>query len=341
MKPQLKSTLQRCLSLTHADQEDTTSVSGTSEEPQEHVLKHDLEIPPEAKITSIPLSSFPPKMQQLLSTRAENVSEARQATEIPTVTYIWPVIKMKETSSHLWDIFPKPLIAISPNLTRHCSSPDVVIGDVKCSHITPVKQLAQEELYGKTARSYKFIVKSSNSVVTEILKSLINVRNKDYKNTLPLSSVSPTGEQPEIPLFKGHAIVIYNSQLYLLYLTRHEAPSPEMEIHGDDMLLRKTIVWPIACSSICVVTARVPHPLLPRQCVEKQNIKCLTTLSTPTHQDETSNATHFSPHRMTTISQPKQHSPSTRKRQQVVTYDDQLNVYVRTVNYFLLRYSRT
>lgn len=342
-----KHSLQRCLSLTHADQEDTASVSGISEllkvteEPEAQILKYDLEIPPQAKITSIPLSSFPPKMQQLMSAGAKNVSEVRQATEIPTVTYVWPVIKTEEASSPFWDSFPKSLIPTSPNLTRHCSSPDVVIEDVKCSQITPVKQLAQEELDRKTARSYPLTVKSSNSVVSGILKSLTNSTNKDYKNILPVSSIiSPIGEQLEIPLFKGNAVAIYNGQVYLLYVMRHGALSPEMEIYGHHMLLRKTTVWLITCSAIHDVTTKVPRPLLSRQYNVKQNIKCLKTLATLTHQGKTSNATHFSSHRMTTISQPKQCSPSTGKRQQVVTYDDQLNVYVQTVNYFPLRYSR-
>uniref|UniRef100_A0A8C0B2M9 Uncharacterized protein n=1 Tax=Buteo japonicus TaxID=224669 RepID=A0A8C0B2M9_9AVES len=190
-----KHSLQRCLSLTHADQEDTASVLGISEllkateEPQAQILKHDLEIPCQAKITSIPLSSFPPKIQQLMSARTKNVSEVRQATETPTVIYVWPVIKMEEAPSPLWDNFPRSLIPTSPNLTRHSSSPDVVIEDVKCSQITPVKQLAQGELDRKTARSYPLIVKSSNSVVSGILKSLTNIKNKDYKNMLPLSSI--------------------------------------------------------------------------------------------------------------------------------------------------------
>lgn len=341
-----KHSLQRCLSLTHADQEDTASVLGISEllkateEPQAQILKHDLEIPCQAKITSIPLSSFPPKIQQLMSARTKNVSEVRQATETPTVIYVWPVIKMEEAPSPLWDNFPRSLIPTSPNLTRHSSSPDVVIEDVKCSQITPVKQLAQGELDRKTARSYPLIVKSSNSVVSGILKSLTNIKNKDYKNMLPLSSISPVGEQLEIPFFEGNAVVIYNEQVYLLYVMRHEAPSPEMEIHGHDKLLRKTTVWLITCSAIHVVMTKVPHPLLSRQYVVKQNIKYLTTFATCRHQDKTSNATHFSSHKMTTISQPKQCSPSTGKRQQVVTYDNQLNVYVWTVNYFPLRYSR-
>ncbi|KAM6085909.1 ligand-dependent nuclear receptor-interacting factor 1-like [Theristicus caerulescens] len=317
-----KHSLPRSLSLTHADQEDTASASGISEllkvteEPQAQILKHDLEIPPQAKITSIPLSSFPPKMQQLMSARAKNVSEVRQVTEIPTVTYVWPVIKTAEASSPFWDNFPNHLIPTSPNLTRHCSSPDVVIEDVKCSQITPVKQLAQEELDRKTAISYPLIVKSSNSVVTGILKSLTNIKNKDYENMLPLSSISPIGEQLEISLFKGNAVVIYNGQVYLLYVTRHDTLSPEMEIHGHDTLLRKTTVWLITCSAIHDVTTKVPHQLLSRQYVVKQNIKCLATLATPTHRDKTSNATHSSSHRMTTVSQPKQCSPSAGKRQQ-------------------------
>ncbi|XP_054676751.1 ligand-dependent nuclear receptor-interacting factor 1-like [Grus americana] len=317
-----KHSLLRCLSLVHADQEDTASVSGISEllkvteEPQAQILKHDLEIPPQAKITSIPLSSFPPKMQQLMSARAKNVSEVRQATEIPTVTYVWPVIKTEDAFSPLWDIFPKSLIPTSPNLTRHCSSPDVVIEDVKCSQITPVKQLAQEELDRKMTRSYPVIVKSSSSVVSGILKSLTNIKNKDYKNMLPLSSISPIGEQMEIPLFKENAIAIYNGQVYFLCVMRPEALLPEMEIHGCDMLLRKTTVWVITCSAIRDVTIKVPHPLLSRQDVVKRNINCLTTLATPPHQDKTSNATHFSSHKMTTISQTEQCTPSTGKRQQ-------------------------
>ncbi|XP_064913915.1 ligand-dependent nuclear receptor-interacting factor 1-like [Columba livia] len=318
-----KHSLQRCLSQTHADREDSASVSGiadlleVTDEPQAPILKHDLEIPPEAKITSIPLSSFPTKMQQLMLARAKNVSEVKQATEIQTVNYIWPVIKTEEASSSpLWYNFPKSLVPTSPNLTRHCSSPDVVIENVNCSQIMPMKQLSQEELDRNTRKSYPLIVKSSNSVVSGILKSLTDINSKDYKNTLLLSSVSPIREQLEIPLFKGNAVAIYKGQIYLLYLMRREALSPEMEICGHDTLLRETTLWLITCSAIRDVTTEVPHPLLSKQYIVKQNKKGLTTLPTLTHQDKTSNATHSSSHRMTTISQPKQCSPSTEKRQQ-------------------------
>uniref|UniRef100_A0A8C3JIT1 Uncharacterized protein n=1 Tax=Calidris pygmaea TaxID=425635 RepID=A0A8C3JIT1_9CHAR len=317
-----KHSLLRCLSLTHADQEDTASVSRISEllkvteEPQAQILKHDLEIPPQAKITSVPLSSFPPKMQQVMSARAKNVSEIRQATEIPTVTYVWPVIKVEEVSSPFWDNFRKSSIPTSPNLTRHCSSPDVVVEDVNCSQITPVKQLEQEEPDRKSERSYPLILKSSNSVVSGILKSLVNIKNKNYKNMLPLSSTSPIGKQLEIPLFKGNAVVIYDGQVYILYVMTHEDLPSEMEIHGCVALLRQTTVWLIACRAIHDRTIKVPHPLQSRDHAVKQNINPLTTLTPPAPQDKTSNATCLSSHGMITISQPKQWSYSTGQRQQ-------------------------
>ncbi|XP_014805971.1 PREDICTED: ligand-dependent nuclear receptor-interacting factor 1-like [Calidris pugnax] len=290
-----KHSLPGCLSLTHADQEDTASVSRISEllkvteEPQAQILKHDLEIPPEAKITSIPLSSFPPKMQQVMSSRAKNVSEIRQATEIPTVTYIWPVIKVEQVSSPFWDNFRKSSIPTSPNLKRHCSSPDVLVEDVKCSQITPVKKLEQEEPDRKSERSYPLILKSSNSVVSGILKSLVNIKNKDYKNMVPLSSTSPIGKQLEIPLFKGNAVVIYDGQVYILYVMTHEDLTSEMKIHGCVALLRQTTVWLIPCSAIHDSTIKVPHPLQSRAHAVKQNINPLTTLAPAAPQDKTSN----------------------------------------------------
>ncbi|KAM9562386.1 ligand-dependent nuclear receptor-interacting factor 1-like [Guaruba guarouba] len=320
--------LQRCLLLTRVDQEDTASVSGISElfkvmeEPRaQQILKHDVEIPPQARIATIPLSSFPPKLQQLMSARPKNIFELRQATEIPAVIYVWPVIRMKDASSPIWNNFPKYLRPMSPTLTRHCSSPDVVIEDVICSHITPVDQLVQEELDRRTVRSYPLLVKSYSSVVSEILKSLTNTKNKDYKNTyiLPPLSKCPTEEQPEIPLFKGNALVICNGKVYLLYVMGHEAVPAEMEVHGCDMLLRKTTAWLLTCSIIRDVTTEVPHSLLLGQYDIKQKERCLTTFATPPNQDKTSNATHFSSHGMTTISQPKQFSPSTGKRKQFLS----------------------
>uniref|UniRef100_A0A8C4JQ53 Uncharacterized protein n=1 Tax=Dromaius novaehollandiae TaxID=8790 RepID=A0A8C4JQ53_DRONO len=205
-----KLSLQRYPLLTCADQEDQVSLSGITEllnvtkKPQAPFFKYDLEIPPQAKIASVPLSSLPLKIQQLMSSRTKNVSEIRQAPEISSVTYVWPVIKMKDPSKSFLAIFPKSLTATSPNLAKHSSSLQVVSGDVQCSQITPVKQLVQEELL--TARSCPLTVKSSNSIVSLILKSLTNTKNKDLKNILPLQSISPTGDQIEIPLFKHNAL---------------------------------------------------------------------------------------------------------------------------------------
>ncbi|XP_071595193.1 ligand-dependent nuclear receptor-interacting factor 1-like isoform X2 [Heliangelus exortis] len=310
-----KHSLQRCHPLTHDDQKDTASVLGVSEllqpteESQAQNSKHDLEIPPQANITSIPLSSFPSKMQQLMSARAKDVPEVRKATEIPTVTYIWPVIKTEEASSPFWAYFPKSLIPKSPNITRHCSNSDVGIENLNCSQITPEKQLTHEALDRKT-RLYSLIVKSSNSVVSEILKSLNNIENKDYKRILPLSSTSPVGEQLKIPLFKESSLAIYNGQVYLLYVMRHKVLSPEMELYGHDMLLR----MPTACLIVCTAIREVP--VLSNQYVVKQTINYLRTLATTLHQDKTSNVTQFSSHRVTTVPQSKQCSPSTGKRHQ-------------------------
>lgn len=323
-----KHSLQRGFSLSRANQEVLASeISGAlkvTEEPQAQILNPDLEIPHQAKVTSIPLSFFPSKLQQLLSAAERKVSEARQATETQSVIYIWPVIKMQESSRSFWHNFSKSLTPSSPDLTRHCSSPDVT-EDEKSSQITPVKKLAREEPDKKRARFYPLIVKSSNSSVSEILTSLTNIKNKDYKNIL---TVSPIEEQREIPLFKGNALMIYNGQVYLLYVMRHEDLAAEMKISGHHMLFMKTIVWLITCCSVRKLTFQVSHPLLLREDAVKQNMKCLTTCATPTLQKKTSNKTHFSSHKMTTISQPENCSPLAGKRQQVVNHDDQVSVYV-------------
>lgn len=155
---------------------------------------------------------------------------------------------MEESSSSFWHNFLKSLIQSSPNLIRHCSSPDVP-EDEKCSRLTPVKEAPQEP-DRKTARSFSLIVKSSNTVVSEILKSLTNTKNKDYKNMLILSSLSLIGEQMEIPVFKGSALIIFNGQVYLLYVMRHEDLSAEMEIAGHHMLLMKTMAWLNPCGNV-------------------------------------------------------------------------------------------
>ncbi|XP_032911514.1 ligand-dependent nuclear receptor-interacting factor 1-like [Catharus ustulatus] len=319
----VKPSLQRGFSLSCANQEVLTSeISGAlkvTEEPQAQILNPDLEIPHQAKVTSIPLSFFPSKLQQLLSAAERKVSEARQATETQSVIYIWPVIKMQESSRSFWHNFSKSLIPSSPDLTRRCSSPDVT-EEEKSSQITPVKKLAQEEPDEKTARSYPLIVKSSNNSVSEILKSFTNIKNKDYKNIL---TISPIEEQQEIPLFKGNALMIYNGQVYLLYVMRHEDVAAEMKISGHHMLFMKTIFWLITCRSVRKLTFQVSHPRLLREDGVKQNIKCLTTCATPTLQKKTSNETHFSSHEMTAISQPENCSPLAGKRQQVVNHDYQ------------------
>lgn len=168
-----------------------------------------------------------------------------------------------------------------------------------------MKEVTQEEPDRKTARSSPLLVKSSNSVVSEILKSLTNTKNKDYENMLTLSSLSPIGEPLEIPVFKGSALVIYNGQIYFLCVMRHEGLPAELKTAGHHILFMKTMVWLIPYSSACNLTFKVPHPLLSREDAVKQNIKCLTTCATHTHQKKASNEMHFSSHRMTAISQPK------------------------------------
>ncbi|XP_068041032.1 ligand-dependent nuclear receptor-interacting factor 1-like [Anomalospiza imberbis] len=276
-----KHSLQRGFSLSHANQEDEVHASEISdplkvtEDLQAQILKPDLEIPHQAKVTSIPLSFFPFKLQQVLVAAARNVSEARQATETQSVIYIWPVINMQESSISFWRNFSNSLIPSSPDLTRDCSSPE----DEKCSQITPVKELAQEEPDGKTSRFCPLIVKSSNSAVSEILVSLTNIKNKDYTNMLTLSSISPIGEQLEIPLFKGNALMIYNHQVYILYVMRHEDLAAEMKISGHHMLFMKSF-WLITCCSVRKLTFQDSHPLLLREDAVKHNIKCLTTCAT-------------------------------------------------------------
>lgn len=254
--------MQKRLSFTHVD---TALVSGISEnfkiteEPEAQILNYNLEIPPQAQVISVPLSCFSPIMQQLISTRIKRVPEVREATEIPTVTYIWPVLKIGEACKHSWDRLPNSLIPNSPNLSRYCSSPDVVTEDVMCSQVTPAKQLAQEEQGSKTTKSYSLILKSSNTVVSGILRSLANTENKDYKNILPLSSISSIGKKVKIP-FKENAMIIHNGEVYIPYVTRHETLSTEMEIQNQDTLLRKITVSFITCKTIRERTGQVrPH----------------------------------------------------------------------------------
>ncbi|XP_071891714.1 ligand-dependent nuclear receptor-interacting factor 1 isoform X2 [Anas platyrhynchos] len=284
--------LRRCPLLTHTDREDKAPVSEiceppkVTEESEAEILKYDLEIPPEAKVLSVPLSSFPPMMQQLMSDRTKDDTEVRETTEIPTVTYISPVIKVEEASKPFWDNFPKSLIPTSTNLARPCCSPDKVTEDVRSSQITPVKQFAREKLVSKTARPYPLIVKSSNSIVSGILRSLNDIKYKDYKNILPLSSVSPTEEKMKIPILKENAVMIHTGKVYLLYVKSHEVLPLEIEIQRRKTLFRKTTTCFIPFRAIHDVTPKVSDTLLSRQCVAKQNIKCLPTLAT--HQDEIS-----------------------------------------------------
>nr|XP_013057219.2 ligand-dependent nuclear receptor-interacting factor 1-like isoform X2 [Anser cygnoides] len=193
---------------------------------------------------------------------------------------------MEEASKPFWDNFPKSLIPTRTNLARPCSSPDTVTEGVKSSQIIPVKKFAGEELVSKTARSYPLIVKSSNSVVSGILRSLTDIKYKDYKNVVPLSSVSPSEEKMKIPVLKENAVMIHNEKVYLLYVKSHKVLPLKIEIQRRNTLLRKTTICFIPCRAIHDITTKASDTLLSRQCVAKQNIKCLPTLAT--HQDEIS-----------------------------------------------------
>ncbi|XP_053943351.1 ligand-dependent nuclear receptor-interacting factor 1 isoform X2 [Cuculus canorus] len=196
---------------------------------------HHLQIPAEAEVKSVPASLLPPAIQQkILSAPATDVSGEADSTKPPTVIYVSPVNTVKT-------VFPKRFKAIRPKPATETSnpvmtatqrgngSPEAATSDGQQCPQTAMTWVVQENT--QPSASCLIPVKSSNNMVSKILKTLSDTKNVEVNSTniLPLSSSGSGGSQTKITPIKDNALVMYNGKVYLLTKRGLDVPTTQAD----------------------------------------------------------------------------------------------------------------
>ncbi|XP_014690719.3 ligand-dependent nuclear receptor-interacting factor 1 isoform X2 [Equus asinus] len=185
---------------------------------------HHLQIPAHAEVKSVPASSLPPSVQQkILAPATTSTSGTVEASQIPTVIYVSPVNTVKNVvTKNFQNIYPKPVTEIAkPVILNTTQIPmnaakETQLKGGQHSQAAPVKWIFQENLQPCTPSLVP--VKSSNNVVSKILKTFVDRKNlgDNTINMPPLSTISPSGTQSKSMPIKDNALVMFNGKVYLL-----------------------------------------------------------------------------------------------------------------------------
>ncbi|NXX45702.1 LRIF1 factor, partial [Tricholaema leucomelas] len=179
---------------------------------------HHLQIPADAEVKSVPASSLPPSVQQkILETATSNTPGGADGSKMPTVIYVSPVNTVKT-------VVPKCLRVLCPERASQASktllmtpaqkeksSAEAAPAEGQQCQQAPMKWIVQE----KPQAPALIPVKSSNSVASKILKTLLDMKSVGMSsaNILPLCS---SGSQTKIMTNKENALVMCNGKVYLL-----------------------------------------------------------------------------------------------------------------------------
>lgn len=236
---------------------------------------HHLQIPADAEVKSVPASLLPPAIQQkILAAAATNVSGGADNTKTPTVIYVSPVNTVKTSQvlpKHLQSFCPKPATEVSKTLIVTAaqkgsgSSSEPVTSEGQQCQRTPMKWIVQET--APLSAACLIPVKSSNNVVSKILKTLSDTKNVEVNpaNILPLCSNGPGGSQTKITPLKDNALVMYNGKVYLLTKRGSDVLSSQADKQtssSSDALLKKEMPRQIDSTEVNKITSKVVNLVL-------------------------------------------------------------------------------
>ncbi|KAF7238912.1 Ligand-dependent nuclear receptor-interacting factor 1 [Varanus komodoensis] len=246
---------------------------------------HHLQIPADAEVKSVPASFLPPTIQQkILAAATSNVSGACEVTNTPTVIYVSPVNTVKMTASNpLQNICPKPVAETSSNplvltlpQTSDSSALDVATCDSEKKQATPMKWVVQES--PKSSASCLVPVKSSNTMASKILKTLVDTKNMESNPTSILPACSSMSEsQAKVTSIKDNALVMYNGKVFLL--TRKESSvvstnkCGEQASPGTEMHFRKQKSQLVSSAADSTITNQVVNLVLSKSKGIASNVK--------------------------------------------------------------------
>ncbi|XP_009665596.2 ligand-dependent nuclear receptor-interacting factor 1 isoform X2 [Struthio camelus] len=232
---------------------------------------HHLQIPADAEVKSVPASSLPPAIQQkILAAAATNSPGGADSTKMPTVIYVSPVNTVKTVlPKRLQAICPKPATEVSKPLIMttaqkaSSSPPEAVTSDGQQCQQTPIKWIVQES--SQSSAPCLIPVKSSNNMVSKILKTLADMKNVEVNsaNMLPLCSTG--GSQTKIMPIKDNALVMYNGKVYLLTKRGSDILSAQPDKQASsspDVSLRKEASKLIDSDAVTKITSKVVNLVL-------------------------------------------------------------------------------
>ncbi|NXV72561.1 LRIF1 factor, partial [Atlantisia rogersi] len=237
---------------------------------------HHLQIPADAEVKSVPASFLPPAIQQkILATAAANVPGGADKTKIPTAICVSPVNTVKTAlPKHLQAICPKPGTEVSKTLIITAaqkgtsSSSETGTSDGQQCQQTPMKWIVQED--PQSSSPCLIPVKSSNYVVSKILKTLSDMRSVEVNsaNVLPVSASSPDGSQTKLTPFKDNALVMCNGKVY--FLTKkgfdvHSAHADKQASSSSDASVKKETSTLMDAHDVKKITHKVVNLVLSKR----------------------------------------------------------------------------
>ncbi|CAI5777934.1 ligand-dependent nuclear receptor-interacting factor 1 isoform X2 [Podarcis lilfordi] len=182
---------------------------------------HHLQIPAHAEVKSVPASFLPPTIQQkILATAASNAFRTCEVTNASTVIYVSPVNTVKTHSKPLPILCPQPVGEVSKSLVltmaqTAASSSALATSDSLGNQSSPMKWVVEEN---PQSASCLVPVKSSNSMASNILKTLVNPEDgtNNPASILPTCSNNLNESQAKMPSINDNALVMFNGKVYLL-----------------------------------------------------------------------------------------------------------------------------
>ncbi|NXF97230.1 LRIF1 factor, partial [Eubucco bourcierii] len=228
---------------------------------------HYLQIPADAEVKSVPISSLPPSIQQkILATATSNTPGGADGSKTPMVIYVSPVNTVKTVVPKcLRTLCPERASQVSKTLLltpaqKEKSPAEAVPSEGQQCQQVPMKWIVQENSHAPPLVP----VKSSNSVASKILKTLLDVKNVEVSsaNILPLCS---SGSQTKIMTTKENALVMCNGKVYLLARRGSDLLSAQADKQApasSDASLKRDVTKLVDSTEVNKITGEVVNVFL-------------------------------------------------------------------------------